>query len=133
MGKLMSPIKRKYQPWSLPKNHDRADYLQLSAGSHLYPFDLGYLFLQAEIGTGIGVFVEENEYMEVVNFDEDKQAYMGFFRKTATTVGMHLSITYSVKKVFRDKASLGLQEGIFIDRSGSTRGLFIGPRIGFYL
>lgn len=87
----------------------------------------------AEIGTGIGVFVEENEFMEVVNFDQERQMYTGFFRKTATTVDTHLPLTYSIKKVFRDKASLGLQGGMFIDRSGYSKGIVIGPRISFFL
>jgi hypothetical protein len=43
--------------------------------------------LTAEVGTGIGVFVEENQFMQVVDFDEEKKAYAGFFRKTVTTVG----------------------------------------------
>ena len=87
----------------------------------------------AEIGTGFGVFVEENEFMEVVNFDQERQMYSGFFRKTATTVDIHLPIVYSIKKVFRDKASLGLQGGMLIDRSGYSKGIFVGPRISFFL
>lgn len=89
--------------------------------------------LVAEVGAGVGVFVEENEFMEVVNYDPEREVYTGFFRKTATTVDMHLPITYSLKKVFRDKASLGLQGGLFIDRSGYSRGIFFGPRISFFL
>ncbi|WP_158861579.1 hypothetical protein [Lunatibacter salilacus] len=105
------------------------DHFSLVFGRKLrLPWDL-----VAEFGTGIGMFVEENEFMEVVNFDRDRKVFTGFFRKTATTVDIHLPIVYSIKKVFHEKATLGLQGGLFIDSSGYSRGIFFGPRISFFL
>lgn len=94
----------------------------------LLPFDI-----LIEAGVGLGIFVEENEFYDVAGFDEERQAFTGFFWSSETSVGLQFPISYSIKKIFKDKASLGLQGGWFLDKTGFIRGTYIGPRIGIYL
>lgn len=115
---------------SLPLEGEvKTDYMSFIINRKIsLPWDL-----LVEAGTGVGLFVEENYFFDGIAFNEENQVFMGYGWMGHTNVGLHFPISYSITKVFSDKASLGLQGGWFLDKTGFVRGAFIGPRIGIYL
>lgn len=107
----------------------KTDYMSFIINRKIFlPWDL-----LVEAGTGVGLFVEENYFYEGIRFNEENQVFMGWARMGYTNVGFHIPISYSIQKVFSNKASLGFQGGWFLDKKGFVRGTYIGPRIAVYL
>lgn len=89
--------------------------------------------LEGNFGLGIGGYIENNEYLVPVAFDEERNYYRGVSWNRDIEAGIHFPITYSIRKIFVNKVHLGLEGGVFFDKNLNTRGIFIGPKAGIFL
>ncbi|AFL83026.1 hypothetical protein Belba_0363 [Belliella baltica DSM 15883] len=89
--------------------------------------------LEGSFGLGIGGYVENNEYLVAVAFDEERNFYRGVSWNRDIEAGLHFPVSYTLKKIFSNKVYLGLEGGAFFDKNLNTRGIFIGPKAGIFL
>lgn len=89
--------------------------------------------IELSLGTGLGGYIETNEYYIAVNFDEERELFTGITWNRDIETGFHFPITYTLRKIFANKVHLGLEGGAFFDKNLNTRGVFIGPKAGIFL
>ncbi|WP_226390036.1 hypothetical protein [Penaeicola halotolerans] len=91
------------------------------------------LKINGAIGIGLGGYIEANEYYVAVNFDEERALYTGMTWNRDIETGLHFPVIYNLKKVIANKIHVGIEGGLFFDRSLNIRGIFFGPKAGVYL
>lgn len=89
--------------------------------------------IELSLGTGLGGYIETNEYYVVDKFDEERALYTEIGLNRDIETGLHFPVTYTLKKIFANKVYLGLEGGSFFDKNLNTRGIFIGPKAGIFL
>jgi hypothetical protein len=89
--------------------------------------------IEANIGLGLGGYIESSEFYIGTNFDEERAVFRGVSWNREIEFDFHFPITYSIKKVFANKVYLGVDGGTFFDKNFNTRGIFIGPKAGIFL
>lgn len=96
--------------------------------SRKIPFPLG---LKGEIGMGMGLAIDENQFYHPVLFDEEQGTYRGFNLVEQYQVGLIFPAHISLRKSLTSRWHLGLQAGFYLDRQLRMRSSFWGPELSY--
>lgn len=93
-------------------------------------FRLPILDLRLELGSGLGLFMQRDEYYRRIAYDAEIEKYRGFEMTEDRNRGLHFPVNYSLKRSFRDRVVLGVSGGQFfngqLDHLGGYQGISIG-------
>jgi len=92
---------------------------------------LPILDLRLELGSGLGMYLQRDEYYRRIAFDAEIQKYRGFELTEDRNRGIHFPMHYSLKKSFYNRVILGVSGGQFFTGHLENLGGYQGISIGF--
>ncbi len=87
--------------------------------------------LRLELGTGLGMYFQKNEYYRRMGYDSQIEQYRGIELTEDRNRGLHFPVTYSLKKSFNERAVIGISGGQFFTSNLDHLGGHYGISFGF--
>lgn len=85
--------------------------------------------LRLEVGTGLSIMVEQNEFYQAINFDDEFDFYTGFYLESVSGIKWQWPVRYAIYKPLGNRGSLGFEGGVFFGSGMYVRGIYFGPRL----
>jgi hypothetical protein len=87
--------------------------------------------LRLELGTGLGMYFQRDEYYRGWSYDPEIEMFRGVEWVRDRIRGLHFPVNYSLKKSFKDRVVLGVSGGQFFTGELVNLGGYQGISIGF--
>jgi len=93
-------------------------------------FRLPIFDLRLELGTGLGMYFQRDEYYRGMSYDPEIKMFRGIGWVRDRNRGLHFPVNYSLKKSINDRVVLGISGGQFfsgrLDHLGGYQGISFG-------